>query len=113
MFGAPPEPVLDDALRLYATKRGVPVMALDRGSEIAALFTVGLSESEQAIFLKNVLLAPTPLDQRYDAMGKSYLADDLEALIISGRLDEKVVTEAVHRFAKQFDHGLLTERNLR
>ncbi|MSO70078.1 MAG: TraB/GumN family protein, partial [Alphaproteobacteria bacterium] len=100
------QPVLDDALRLYASKRGVPVMALDRAAEIAALFTVGLSEADQLQLLENALRDPMSYDERYNAMRQSYLAGDLEALLMSMRPDDKTDTEAQRQFADRFNHGL-------
>lgn len=107
------QPVLDDALQHYAAKRGVPVLALDRGAELANLFTVELSESDQTLMLADLLESAVPFAQRIEVLRTAYLAGDLETLLETVRGDDPAMTVEKKRFAEKFAHGLLTERNRR
>lgn len=107
------QPVLDDALKQYAGKRGVPIVPLDRGDEIAAMFTVHLSDADQALMLEGMLLDPVPLSERHDAVRSAYLEGNLEALMALVRPGDSTLTEEERAFAARFDHQLLTSRNQR
>ncbi len=107
------QPVLDDALQRYAAKRGVPVAALDRANEIANLFTIQLSDAEQALMLEDLLHDPVPVADRIEAIRTAYLAGDLDIMMQSFHMNDPAMSDAKRRFAKKFLLGLLTDRNQR
>lgn len=107
------QPVLDDALQQYAAKRGVPIVPLDRGEEIAAMFTVHLTEADQALMLESMLLDPVPLSERQNAARTAYLAGDLESHMNIAHPNEQTLTAEEREFAERFGNQLLTSHNER